>query len=109
MIPLSNFLRINRKRRGLTQEEVAFLLGVKGESRAIKVSRDENSVREASLRAAVAYELIYGKLVSHLFAGLRREIVRDVKIRAKVLLHRRGKQNPKRLAALTKLVSELST
>ena len=107
MTSLLNFLRINRKRRGLTQEEVAFLLGVRGESRAIKVSRDENAMREASLRTALAYEAIYGKPVRDLFAGLYREVQREVRSRANVLLHRKGKPSPNRLATLINLASKI--
>jgi hypothetical protein len=37
---LTNYLRTNRKRLVLSQEEVAFMLGFKGEDKGIKVCRD---------------------------------------------------------------------
>ena len=43
---LTNYLRTNRKRLGLSQEEVAFVLGFKGEDKGIKVCRDENFARQ---------------------------------------------------------------
>ena len=42
MSSLSNYLRTHRRRLTLSQEEVAFLLGVNGESKGSKVSRDES-------------------------------------------------------------------
>ena len=47
----------------LSQEEVAFLLGVKGMDRGGKVSRDENYSRIPTLETALAYEAMYGKPV----------------------------------------------
>ena len=42
MPSLPNYLRTNRKQIALSQEEVAFLLGMKGLDKGGKVSRDEN-------------------------------------------------------------------
>ena len=44
--PLSNYLRTNRNRLALWQEEVAFLLGFKGEDKGAKVCRDEKFARD---------------------------------------------------------------
>ena len=106
---LTNYLRTNRKRLDLTQEEVAFLLGFNGEDKGIKVCRDENFAREPSLRMALAYEAIYGQPVRELFAGLFEEIEREVAKRAKVLAYRKDrKPNSKRHQTLTNLVSKSS-
>ena len=107
MASLSNYLRTNRKRLSLSQEEVGFLLGFQGESKGSKVSRDEHDVREPSLRTALAYEAIYGKPVRELYAGLYEQVVRELVRRAKVLHHRMaGKPRPKLERVITKLISQ---
>jgi len=107
MASLSNYLRPNRKRLALSQEEVAFLLGANGMDKGIKVSRDENSVRKTNLETALAYEAIYGIPVRELFAGLYAKAEKEVAKRAKVLRHRKaGKSNLKREEVITKLVSK---
>ena len=104
---LTNYLRTNRKRLVLSQEEVAFLLGFKGEDKGIKVCRDENFAREPSLQMALAYEAIYGRPVRELFAGLYEQIEQEVAERAKILTYRKvGNQNPKRHQALINLASK---
>jgi transcriptional regulator with XRE-family HTH domain len=106
---LTNYLRTNRKRLDLTQEEVAFLLGFKGEDKGIKVCRDEHFTREPSLQMALAYEAIYGRPVRELFAGRFEQIEKEVAERAKVLAYRKGrKPNSKTHQALTNVVSKSS-
>ncbi len=90
MPPLLNYLRINRKRISLSQEEVAFLLGMKGMDKGGKVSRDESQARTPTLETALAYEAIYGKSVRELFAGLYEEVAKEVSARAKILSYRRN-------------------
>ena len=76
---------------------MAFLLGVNGMEKGIKVSRDENHAREPSLQTALAYEAIYGTPVRNLFAGLYEQVERQVGAQAKFLRHRRTeKPKPKR-------------
>ena len=104
---LTNYLRTNRKRLVLKQEEVAFLLGFKGGDKGIKVCRDEKFAREPSLQMTLAYEAIYGRPVRELFAGLYEQIEKEVAERAKVLIYRKErKPNLKRDQALTNLVSK---
>jgi transcriptional regulator with XRE-family HTH domain len=104
---LTNYLRTNRKRLVLSQEEVAFMLGFKGEDKGIKVCRDEKFAREPSLQMALAYEAIYGRPVRELFAGLYEQIEQEVAERAKILTYRIDrKPNPKRHQALANLVSK---
>jgi transcriptional regulator with XRE-family HTH domain len=64
---LANYLRTYRKHAGLSQNEVAFLLG--GES-GTKVSRYEQSARLPSLETALAYEAMFGIPPRELFAGI---------------------------------------
>ena len=93
MAQLPNYLRSNRKRLALVQDEVAFLLGTQSGS---KVSRHERFVREPSLAMALAYEVIYQRPVSQLFGGLYQTIEKEVVARANTLKRRidRGKPNP---------------
>ena len=69
----------------MTQEEVAFLLGVPGLGKEAKVCRDEKFAREPKLRTALAYEVIYQRPVRELFAGLYKQIEREIVGRAKIL------------------------
>src|SRR6266436_3509257 len=72
---LDNYLRAYRKNSGLTQEEVAFLLGF---DNANLVSRYEKRQRMPPVRTALAYEAIFGIPIAELFAGVRQGIVSDV-------------------------------
>src|SRR5437762_2954715 len=82
---LPNYLRAHRKRLFLSQDDVAFLLGVNS---GAKVSRYEGFVRQAGLETALAYEAIFQTAVRNLFPALYRRIEQRVIERAKVLLHR---------------------
>jgi transcriptional regulator with XRE-family HTH domain len=109
MSSLPNYLRNYRKRLALPQEEVAFLLGVNGVDRGIKVSRDENDAREPNLLTALAYEAIYGTSVRELFAGLYEQEVRKVAERARILGHRKvGKPKSKRQEVIANLASKIT-
>jgi len=108
MASLSNYLRPHRKRLTLSQEEVAFMLGGIGESKGSKVSRDESFDREPSLRAALAYEVIYGKPVRELFAGLFERVEQDVAKRAKILSFRKRGLNLRRHESLINLASKVT-
>ena len=79
---LSQYLRIERKRAGLSQRDVAALLGVQTAS---KVSRYERDRRLPLLRTALAYEAILRKPVSDLFAGTFASARDAVQARAKHL------------------------
>jgi transcriptional regulator with XRE-family HTH domain len=104
MPSLPNYLRTNRKHISLSQEEVAFLLGMKGMDKENKVSRDENNLRIPTLEFALAYEAIYGKPIRELFAGLYEQIAQDVSSRAKILSYwKKRTPDPKRQQALSEL------
>ena len=90
---LSNYLRANRKRLGLSQEEVSFLLGVVSSS---KVSRYERFARDPSLETALAFEAILQRPVRELFPGLYQNVQEKVAARAKVLLYKTNRQQPHR-------------
>ena len=64
---LENYLRTYRKKSGLTQREVGFLLGWKSGG---SVARYEKRRRLPPLATALAYEAILGVPLSQLFAGI---------------------------------------
>ena len=68
---LQNYLRTHRRRVGLSQDEVAFLLG--GQS-GTRVSRYERFTRNPSLETILAYEMILGTRARELFAGVFQKV-----------------------------------
>ena len=97
MSRLPNYLRTTRKRTALSQEEVAFLLGKRG---GAKVCRYELFTCKPELETILAFEAIYQKPASELFAGLYQEVQRKVAARARVLAHKIERGKSKRRAAL---------
>ena len=82
---LPNYVRRLRKRAGLSQNELAYLLGARGEA---KVSRYERFARRPSLNTAFGCEAVFGVAASEIFAGMYGEVNRQVHRRAKRLLKR---------------------
>jgi transcriptional regulator with XRE-family HTH domain len=79
---LFNLLLKYRKRSALSQEEVAFLLGVQS---GAKVCRYERFLREPGLRTALAFEALFDCPISELFPRLFAKAQKEVKVRAKKL------------------------
>ncbi len=77
---IPNYLRAYRKRLGLSQDDVAFLLG---SATGAKMCRYESFNRIPTLRAALALEVVLGRPVSELFAGIFRVVEMEVRGRAK--------------------------
>jgi transcriptional regulator with XRE-family HTH domain len=92
--PLPNYLLSNRKRLTLSQEEVAFLLGT---GNGQQVCRHERFAREPSLETAFAYEAIYKRNASELFAGLYQKVEQEVAARAKILAEQTKRNKSERL------------
>lgn len=88
MASLPNYLRTHRNRHALSQHEVAYLMGGHGAGMSSKMSLDENQGRETGLRAAMAYEIIYGTPVRELFAGVYEEVQQEVLERARLMRHK---------------------
>lgn len=82
---LPNYLRAHRKRAGLSQQQLAFLLGCQFGG---KVSRYERFSREPTLRAAIACEVIFHTPIRELFAGVYDEVMRVTDRRARQLARR---------------------
>ena len=64
---LANYLRMYRKRSGMSQRELGLLLGYTNRGQA---SRHEQSKTSPPLAIALAYEVIYRAPVSALFLGM---------------------------------------
>ena len=79
---LANYLLTYRKHAGLSQDEVAFLLG--GRS-GTKVSRYEQAARLPTLETALAYEAILGVPARELFTGTFAKVEKATKERAETL------------------------
>ena len=99
---LENYLTTYRKRVGLTQRDVAFLLGWEGEA---MISRFERRVRRPSLKAALAFQIVLRAPANELFAGLYQKVEHTTLQRARVLAERIEARKPdqfslRRLAAL---------
>jgi len=70
-----NHIRSHRKRTGLSQQNVGFLLGYGNTS---AVSRHELSVSIPKLLTAIGYEVVFGQPISKLFPDLRKAVEEDV-------------------------------
>ncbi len=82
---LPNYLRTHRKHSGLSQVEVAFLLGSKNGAR---VCRHERRAQTPNLRTLIAYELLFGTPIRELYGGVRGEVQRRLTKRARLLLQK---------------------
>lgn len=91
---LRNYLRTHRKRIGLTQDEMTFLLGCQS---GAKVSRYERFARQPSLHTVFVYEVLFGVPARELFAGEFQKAERLAKGRLRFLilrLERKGQADP---------------
>lgn len=91
---LQNYLRMHRKRAGLSQDEVAFLLGCQS---GAKVSRYERLARVPTLETALAYEAIFGVPARELFAGVFQKVEETIHKRAQVLVEKLNAAKPDRV------------
>lgn len=87
--PLKTYLRTHRKRTGLSQQDVGYLLGATDGS---VVSRHEIAGRLPKLDTALAYGLIFDVDVESLYAGAIDQIERGVRRRAASLVTRVQRQ-----------------
>jgi transcriptional regulator with XRE-family HTH domain len=80
---LKTYLRTFRRRAGLSQADVAMLLG---ESSRHRVSDYERALAEPSLEAAIACEIVFGEPIAELFAGVYDEVELSVILRTHRLI-----------------------
>ncbi|KYK46060.1 hypothetical protein A1D31_33725 [Bradyrhizobium liaoningense] len=76
---LKTYLRTFRRRWGLTQTELAFLIGIKSST---LVSRFEELKRTPNLSAAFACKIIFDATLAELFPGLFDDVQEAVYLRA---------------------------
>jgi len=87
-----NYVRTYRKQSGLTQRELAIVLGY---SDLWQISRHERSRSLPSLRTALAYEVVFQVPLATIFAEARRSIERSVELELRALeqdLRERGQE-----------------
>jgi transcriptional regulator with XRE-family HTH domain len=80
--PLDNYLKMFRRRSGLTQHEVARLLGCRSGS---KVGRYELSRRKPTFETMLGYEVVFRVTLAHLFAGDYRHFLTRARKRARAI------------------------
>lgn len=68
---IPNYMRTHRRRWGLTQEELALLLGLRNRT---EVSRYELLERKPQLRIALAYFVVFGEQLHQLLPKLYSEV-----------------------------------
>src|ERR1700681_2107330 len=107
--PLPNYLRAHRKRLGLSQDDLAYLLGCRS---GTKVSRYERFRRQPNLTTVFGCEIIVGIPARKLFAGLYVTAERDVVRRAEALLrqlagHPDGPRLRRRVVALNAILGAI--
>lgn len=99
---LRNYLRTHRKRMGLTQDEMAFLLGCQS---GAKVSRYERFARQPCLHTIFLYEAFFGVPAKELFAGEFQKAERLALGRLRFLMIRLERKGPFDPVAVKKLES----
>lgn len=102
---LQNYLRAYRRRLGLSQEEVSFLLGSRSGG---KVSQYERFSRVPTLRTAIRLEVLFDAPIRDLFAGEFEYAEKEALKRARFLVRRLERrccdpQQTRKLAALRDL------
>jgi DNA-binding XRE family transcriptional regulator len=71
----SHHLRRLRRRAGMTQKDLAFLLNCQS---AATVCQYETQKRIPDLRTALSYQIIFGVRIEEIFPDLLRSVERDV-------------------------------
>ena len=82
---VKSYLRTFRRRSGLTQAEVAFLLGAES---GAKVSRYERLSRRPSFRTALGLQAVFGVSAEDLLPIITADVERKIMARAHLLSRR---------------------
>jgi DNA-binding XRE family transcriptional regulator len=101
---LPNYIRVHRRRAGLSQDELSQALGY---GNAQTVARHERLHATPPLGIAIRYELIFRIPISELFAGLHDEVASDVEAslaRLKDRLEQQSARDRYAIATAQKLV-----
>jgi transcriptional regulator with XRE-family HTH domain len=91
---LPNYLRTWRKRSGLSQKEVAFLLGCRYSN---KVSHYERFTRQPNLETVFACEALFGVPARELFAGMYQKVEETIRQRGQILVEKLNVEKPDRI------------
>jgi transcriptional regulator with XRE-family HTH domain len=94
---VGTYLRFLRRKSGLTQRQLAQVLGTVTRN---QVSRHERSVAAPSLIAALGYQTIFHQPISEIFPGLYHTVAAGVEERLEQFEHELGKSNIKGRAAM---------
>lgn len=99
-----NYISVHRKESGLSQIELAILLGLESTG---SVARYEQVQRMPELQIGIGLELIFNEPMQAIFAGVAERMRGDVARRARALLEGIGEkptaQNVQKLATLARL------
>ena len=105
---ISSYLRTYRKRSGLTQSEVAFLLGARD---GTKVSRYERLSRRPNLQTTIGLQAIFGlatkEILPRLFMAVERRVFERADLLSRLLRKLPDSRRTRRkLAFLSELISQ---
>ena len=78
-----NHLNITRKKSGLTQSDMATLLGIKEHS---SICRHEKGKRTPPIDMILSYHIIFDRSVEDLFYGYRKILIEKIKNRIPLLI-----------------------
>jgi transcriptional regulator with XRE-family HTH domain len=92
---LQNYLRTYRKRSGLTQDEMAYLLGCES---GTKLSRYERFSRKPGLETTLGCAIVFGAPCRDVFGGTWEKVEREIKRRAQLLTRRISRATPTPMA-----------
>jgi transcriptional regulator with XRE-family HTH domain len=102
---LDNYIEMHRKRAGLSQAELSYLISLeKGSS----ISRYEQGLRFPNLESLLALEVVLGQPVSELYAGIKERMEEEVAEKARHLLGTLGDAPSKELALKLELLARLA-
>jgi DNA-binding XRE family transcriptional regulator len=87
---LPNYIRIHRRRTGLSQRDISHILGYSDED---SIRRHERLRVTPPLRVAIKYELLFRIPISELFAGLRDEVAVELERKVMELEELLGQQS----------------
>jgi len=101
---LDNYISMHREKSGLSQNELALLVGLEG---ATSIARYEKAVRQPELRTLVAFEVVLDEPLQALFAGECEYVRGQVRARARALLEsmtdKPTEKNAQKLQTLARL------
>ena len=102
---LDNYIKMQRKRVGLSQDELALLIAV--ETRA-SLSRYELGLRFPNLETLLALEIVFGQPIKDLFAGVAEKVEEGVTSRARTLLESLDDKPSRETARKLELLSRIA-